>query len=354
MSAEVQSYVSTRAAAAKSAIVPLQEMLPLDTPLSLLIDPSNICNFSCIFCPTGDSDLLASVDRPKGLMGLDLFNKIMDDLDDFPRSIRAVSIYKDGEPLANPKLAQMIASAKQSGKIDRIEITTNGALLKLKRGQEIIEAGLDGLRVSVYGLNDDEYKNITTKNTKFEAIRGNVEALYQWKQDNHPDFHIHCKIVDVDMSEEQKNFFADTFSPISDSIHIDTLMGWSNTSDRDMTLGNDVKTGISGASLKVDRQVCSEPFMKLCINHDGSVSVCCVDWAHATTVGNVNDEKLIDIWHGERLRELRLKHLTGNRSDIKACDGCQYIQGLPEYSNLDDSISKLLPIYEESSYRRCG
>ena len=32
----------------------LGDNLPLDTPWSMMIDPSNLCNFKCIFCPTND------------------------------------------------------------------------------------------------------------------------------------------------------------------------------------------------------------------------------------------------------------------------------------------------------------
>ena len=37
------------------------------------IDPTNVCNFKCTFCPTGDDELLKSVNRPKGFMTLETF-----------------------------------------------------------------------------------------------------------------------------------------------------------------------------------------------------------------------------------------------------------------------------------------
>ena len=83
-------------------------LLPLDTPLSLLIDPSNICNFQCKFCPTGDKELLKSVNRPKGMMEYDLFCKIVDDIAGFNKKIRKIDIYKDGEPFLNKDVCRMI------------------------------------------------------------------------------------------------------------------------------------------------------------------------------------------------------------------------------------------------------
>ena len=33
--------------------VALQEVIPLETPFLLYVDPSSACNFRCQFCPTG-------------------------------------------------------------------------------------------------------------------------------------------------------------------------------------------------------------------------------------------------------------------------------------------------------------
>ena len=37
---------------------PLAEKIPLPAPYVVYIEPSNLCNFKCIFCPTGDPELL--------------------------------------------------------------------------------------------------------------------------------------------------------------------------------------------------------------------------------------------------------------------------------------------------------
>ena len=42
----------------------IKDVLPLNVPLVIFIDPSNVCNFKCIFCPTGDDKLLSKINRP--------------------------------------------------------------------------------------------------------------------------------------------------------------------------------------------------------------------------------------------------------------------------------------------------
>jgi len=111
--------------------------------------------------------------------------------------------------------------------------------------------------------------------------------------------HVHCKITDARLSAQERDCFVRTFSPISDSIHIDSLMGWTAPGGKDLMLGSMPTTGMSGSPLKPDRKVCSDPFMRLAVNSNGSVSACCVDWSHETVAGHVSNETLFAIWHGE-------------------------------------------------------
>ena len=41
----------------------LPDVVPLATPFVLFLEPTNICNFECAFCPTGNKELLRQVNR---------------------------------------------------------------------------------------------------------------------------------------------------------------------------------------------------------------------------------------------------------------------------------------------------
>jgi radical SAM protein with 4Fe4S-binding SPASM domain len=84
----------------------------------------------------------------------------------------------------------------------------------------------------------------------------------------------------------------------------------------------------------------------MAVNVDGTISICCVDWAHETVIGNVNEESLDAIWTGERMREFRKLQLEGRRNHNPACANCSYVQGMPESSDLDTFKDRLMPIYD--------
>lgn len=324
----------------------LREIVPLSAPLSMLIDPANGCNFRCTFCPTGNPELLKSVGRPIGVMKFELFEKIVEDMARFPQPVKTVMLYKDGEPLINKRLPDMVALLKARGVARHVAITTNASLLDETRAVALIEAGLDSIRISVEHVHDEGYLKITQNYSDYRCILDNVKFLYEEVRRRGAELQIHAKIVDAGLSEFEKRKFLSDFEPISDHASIESIMGWSNTGDNDMTLGLNPETGIDGYTpLKKERIVCPSPFKTLAINFNGEVSVCCVDWSHDTVVGHAGEEALLDVWNGERMREFRLTHLRGEGGILKACVGCQYMQGYDAESDLDDVREELIETF---------
>lgn len=339
---QVKSYAATRVSGAPR---PLRGMLPLAAPYSLMIDPANLCNFRCFFCPTGDPELLARHHRPRGRMSLELYRRIIDDLHDFETPLRVLHLYKDGEPLAHPDLPEMVRIAKRSGRAGRIETTTNGSLLTRERARALVQAGLDGIRVSVYGVDDESYRRNTRTAWTFQRIAANVAGLRQVRDETSSPLRIHCKIIDTGLDAPQRQRFLDTFGAVADTVHVDPLGGWPNSEDSTLVPDFAVPDPGDGAPRRHDRVVCPEPFTKLAVNFDGRVSACCADWSMDTLVGDVNDQSLAAIWTGEALRAFRMMHLENRRGTHVACRNCDYVRLVPQYADLDEARESLRAVY---------
>jgi len=78
--------------------------------------------------------------------------------------------------------------------------------------------------------------------------------------------------------------------------------------------------------------ICLELLTHLAIDRFGDVS-CCVrfDPERIAVIGNVNDTPLIDIWNGEKRRQILAKHKKGKRKDVLLCDKCEF-WGVPTSS----------------------
>ena len=53
------------------------------------------------------------------------YKKIIDDCKGFPEKIKVLRLYKEGEPLVNKRLPEMIEYATKSGMFETIDFTTN-------------------------------------------------------------------------------------------------------------------------------------------------------------------------------------------------------------------------------------
>lgn len=328
----------------------LAEALPLEAPFSILIDPCNLCNFKCSFCPTGNSQLLAKVARPNGMMDFNLFRKIIDDLRGFGRKLEKINLYKDGEPFLNRNLVKMIAYAKAKKIAKNISVTSNGLLINELKAIEIIEAGLDSIRISVEHVTDAGYKKLTRTAIRYESIRKNVEFLFESKEKRKSALKIHVKIIDSGLSDFEKEKFINDFSGISDTININPIDGRNNSHGYDFSLGQGISSATDYADNppKENRRVCPDPFFSLAVNFNGLVSVCCVDWSFDTIVGDASKESLADIWRGEKLRKFRIMHLKGERKKINICADCHIIMGTPIESDLDAAADRLLDVYRKN------
>ena len=195
---------------------PLHELLPQPIPYSVNIDPTNLCDFRCSFCPTGNPEALKSVSRHMGMMKIEVFQKIVEDLREMTRlhgrKIHRVLLHKDGEPLLHKQLPEMVHLAKDADIADSVEVTTNGSRLKLPMIRGLLEACLDVLRVSVEHLNNDVYHDLSYGRIKYEDVRENVRTLFLEKQVMGNRLHVQSKIVDTGLSEAEKIRFAEDFA----------------------------------------------------------------------------------------------------------------------------------------------
>ena len=315
---------------------PLQNVIPLKTPFVVFVDPASACNFLCPFCPTGHRDMIEETGRFQGVMKLGVFEKIIDDLGQFPDPIKVLRMYKDGEPFLNKNLAKMISYAKKSGRVRYIDTTTNGSLFTHERLAEVLEAGLDKINISVDGMNNEQYKKFTGFDFDFDKFVSNVKWLYN----NKGDCEIVIKIPGDLISENQKQEFLDTFGDYCDRIFIENFAPCWPEFDVEKHTGIQITEGIYQQPIK-PTDTCPYIFYSIAINADGLVSSCFLDWGRKLLLGDVKETSLPAIWSSDEMNALRLQHLQGGRKENPVCSQCgQLSHCLPD--SIDEYRTELL------------
>lgn len=302
--------------------------VPLPAPWTMFIEPTNACNFRCRYCPTGDTDLLAKVGRKNKLMDWELFTKIVEDLKAFPRRLKMVNMYKDGESLIHPRFTDMVRYLKDADVTDKIWVKTNGALLTPEYNERLVSCGLDMIGISVQHVHAQGFYDIAGVRIDYEEYRENVADLFRRRG----GVKVSAKMADVGLSEEDKSRFFRDFSDRVDFITIEGLHGWSASEYKDWKLGTDQSFDGSPRTVKI---ACPLVLYMLTVSSNGDISICNDDWAHWHGLGNVKDESLYQIWYGDKLRDFRLMHLEGRKHENAACHHCDYMQALPDNIDAD-------------------
>lgn len=312
----------------------LPDVIPLKTPFVMYIEPTNVCNFECSFCPTGNKKLLQEVQRKDCFMPLDLFKKLVDDLKEFPDKIKLINLWKDGESFLHPQLAEMCEYLGKANVAERFIIRTNGTLLEKKLNEKIIASGINEIGISIEAMDDQKYFELTRRKVSYDSLIRKVRELHEISG----DCRIYVKTLDVGLTEEEKQKFYNDFSSISDVCTIEYLMGWSGDHSDKFKLGYEVNVQEGGSPLN-KISVCTLPFTTMAVNSNGDVSTCNADWMHKNIVGNIKEQSITDIWNGEILRNFRIMHLKHLKENNAACKNCDFItQGVDSIDGYEEKV----------------
>lgn len=256
-------------------------------------------------------------------MTMELFEKVLRDIKEFPQKPKQMETYMFGEPLCNPLLPQMIGRAKQENVVDKITFTTNGLLFTPEKVDAIIAAGVDIIRISLQGLDSESYLKTCGVKMNFEKFVENLTYLYK----NKGKCQIRMKIADVAIKNvlDGDEKFKQIFGSIADSIfveHILPLYGDLDYDKIDENIKKTVMNGREGVATDHIHKVCHRPFFRVRVAANGLVTSACCDTPHDIVYGDITKESLYDIWNGKKHKAFLKMQLQGKRFMHPSCKNC--------------------------------
>ena len=249
------------------------ELLPLPTEIE--ISESGTCNRSCSFCPRSDPNF----EDKKEFITTQLHEKLCKELNEinYKGTIRYSGFV---EPLLDKNIFNLISMCRSYMPNSNIEVVTNGDPLNLKRLNKLFDSGLNKILISAY---DDK------------ETADKLEKL--------------C--LDANLRQDQ---------------YIVRHRYYSEEKDFGITLTN--RAGLmTNAEHKI--QALKEPLKKPCfipsytffLDYQGDVLMCPHDWGKKIILGNLNKEKLIDIWFKSKSIKIR-KTLNKSNRNFVPCNVC--------------------------------
>lgn len=151
----------------------------------LLLNSTTFCNAKCKFCIVYDR-----LNRPE-------LNMTDEQVYEALRQARANGStevgYSGGEPSIDPRIVDFVRYAKELG-FTHQSMNTNGIKFKQKKFcQEIVEAGLTSIDISIHGHTDELHDDLVVKRGALAAIREACANLRELRETHR--FHLSATIV---------------------------------------------------------------------------------------------------------------------------------------------------------------
>jgi radical SAM protein with 4Fe4S-binding SPASM domain len=250
---------------------------------------------------------------------MDLFHKILDDLEQFPEQVKVINLYGFGEPLLHPDYIAMVREIKERKLCRELRCTTNGLLLSPEMNRQLVDAGVDMVRISVEALTAKDYLDICSVRMDYDNFVDNIRDLYEVSRETGTK--VSVKTLNVALKDKaDADRFYDIYEPVSDYSYIqNTTQAWAEFVAYVPEGNYDAKN--LGDMMDEDK-ICSFPLTNMAIHSNGSVGVCPQDWKFATEYGNVKNESLVDLWNSKKLYGIRSLHLKGLRAKMNYCKDC--------------------------------
>ena len=240
------------------------------------IETISACNSDCSFYPVST----INNKRPVVYMDDSLFKEIIRQLKElnFTGSLR---LDINNEPLLDKRLVPRIAYIRQVlGDDVRVSIETNGILLTVPKIYRFFESGLNSIFIDDYADSWYDYL-LFTKRT-----RENLQELDAKKINKNVILTINHRLKKQVLSDRSGKVKGRKFIGITDR-----------------------------------EKFCNFPFRSMNINAKGDVIICCRDSYWQKVMGNIQNNKLEEIWFNNEYKEIREAFLKGKRI-LSLCQKC--------------------------------
>lgn len=350
-------------------------------PSSVDIEVAAICDLACPFC------YRQHIATPDKIMSDALCYDIIDQAAEL--GVPSIKLNWRGEPLLHPNLARFIDYAKRKGILE-VSINTNAVALTPEKSRALIEAGLDVMIFSFDGGTAETYQKMRVgrfKDNGFERVYENIVNFAKIRSEKVAAFPMtRIQMILIGEAYNEMRGFHHLFDGIIDDI---VVKAYSERGGKFEELTQEDRRKIQHHFVQHDtalfdmdalefwkdtagdilyaagRLPCQQIYQRLMVSYDGSMHMCCYDWAAEHPIGYVSarayqngmkdyaavvdnakrgtkgfkllsnvvmphrymfpEEKtqtLAEIWNGVLLNAVREAHVGGRIDEVPICRKC--------------------------------
>ncbi len=273
-------------------------------PRNMLVELSNACNHSCIFCANSYAT------RKMGRLDSTLLRRLMSEA--YELGTREIGFYTTGEPFVHKDLPQFTSWAREIG-YEYIYISTNGAMATPERAKAVIDAGMNSIKFSINAGSKETYAKIHGHD-EWDKVIDNLRFISEYRKtlDRHLALFISFAVTNITRHEIES--FTRDISPLVDEISFREC----TTQFGQMPL---VQSLLGVSEAPPPTTICKMPFNRLHITCEGYLTACCTDYQNYLVVADLNKVSLTEGWASDPFQKLRRRHMEKDLAGT-LCGNC--------------------------------
>ncbi|WP_449418797.1 radical SAM/SPASM domain-containing protein [Phormidium nigroviride] len=297
-------------------------------PAYVRVIVGNTCNLKCVMCPYHSSVLKPThtTDFFTGnkAMSWQMMEKIARECGEKKIAILIGSVE---EPLLHPKLVDFVQLCRHQG-VPRIHITTNGQLLNKEIAQELLQAGLTSIDISIDAANQETYTKVRGAN--LSRVESNVLQFIQLRDRLRAPCEVRTSFVrNQGVTSEEEEQFRARWLAKANSVFVLNVAKYEETNMRLANINNTVESPLEYYLQKAHgRWACLFPFIEMAILPDGRIYYCIETLfrlgfdGDIESLGDYNQQTLQEIWQGDLFNQLRRDLILNQLERRPACKNC--------------------------------
>lgn len=275
-------------------------------PVFVSVEPANVCQLRCPECPMGQHSRKPSAVSRQPFMSLDVWHRVLAEIRE---TAFTVQFYFQGEPLLNKDLPQMIHEAHEAGLYTIV--STNAQAMTKEMAEELVNAGLDRIIVSMDGLTEESY-NAYRIGGSLEKTKEALHYLREAKsQQPRARVMIELQCLRLKSNEHEWSQFEKQYEDFgADRLVFKTAQLYDFQDGHPLMPTNPKYSRyVQGADGKYHRRKLSKGCLRVwsgcVITTTGEVLPCCYDKAHAHEYGNIMNAPMKELFANERAMTFR-------------------------------------------------
>lgn len=269
----------------------------------LQLETIRACTRKCPFCAYGQARNVKHAGRK---MPMALINQIADNLNELRYKGR-ISLHSINEPLLDNRILDIVRLFRMACPRAFISFNTNGDLLTDSLYGNLVDAGIDRIGISVY--EDVSYQRL---NSYFSRRYARL----------------------IDMREPTGKL-----ENRGGAIH-------------------DLRNAYEFDPGRYRQAPCQRPSRMMVVQSDGKVVLCCSDMYGDIIMGDLNHQRLEEIWNGKPFVSIR-DRLQRSRQGLPLCEACSHSgdaspRNYPRKRMLVDALDMAGEIYRELKTKICN